>query len=430
MASTSAVISTPATGKRYLARYVGRKGSTPIYAMDCGSGQTGTRQLARYSGVKGSTPIYQVAHQNPPNGKYKAKYVGVKGGTPIYVLGECGGCALPACVSPFSLPTGAVTIKFKTTGGTHLLPEQTIAATFADSFAECCTETSNSLNTLVVGDTFTRQYTVNDQADSRLWYCAFPTSTRIKQMSYEVRREGASAYRVDYRYCNLLVSTCAAVEMIYGVATCGIRVTVSLQRKTGFDSVGVGWDARKGTIDFYTFAGVYISTLTEWVLCDGPSTPIVAWPASPTIPSVSPTVRTCADTFPDACTETRSVFIPSVTSLPPGAIVSLTAADTTTESPAGCSSVLSVFTPCPVVTVPRWTAGNDACGKPSYYPVTPPFVFENNFGYICDPDTSIGTCGPGEPDLISRTRTQSETLSHASGTYIVNLPGQTWTLTF
>jgi hypothetical protein len=334
----------------------------------------------------------------------------------------CDPCVLPGC-STVTLPNGSRSIKFATTGGTHPLPEQTIAVTFADSIA-CCTETSHSLNTLIVGDTFTREYTVNDQASSRSWIC-FPDLSFYKtaETDSEVRREGASAVQVNVRYCDLQVSTCAAIKVIYGVATCGIQVTVTLKIKSGMQSLGVGWEAAKGESRFYNPAGSVISTIPYWYLCDGPSTPTTAWPASPTIPSVSPTVRTCADTFPDACSITRSVFIPAVTSLPATTVVTLTAADTTTESPVGCSTNSLIFNPCPVVTVPRWVTTNDACGNPSYS------GWDTNYGFVCDPNFLTATCGTAYPDLISRTRTQSETLSHPLGTYIFNMPAQTWTLT-
>ena len=437
MATTSTTASTPTVGKWYLGRYSGVKGGTPIYAIDCGGTAVGQRQLTTFAGVKGSTPVYQAAHQNPPTGRYKGRYVGVKGGTPIYVIGECGGCSLPECSSPFTIPSGTRTIKFKTEGGTHPLAEQTLSATFVDSFTGCCTDADVAVNVDKVGDLFTWQYSVDDDSVSNFYICSFGpfvgyVSYHIAHYDSQFKARNAAAYKWSVRYCRLSVSVCAASQWIYGVRECGMQVTATLTTMNAFDQQANFWRAGKSTIDrdgsYYAGTGA-TGSLTEpvnvWNDWNFPYGALSAWPADPSLPTVSPTLPTCASPY---CSISRTKFISGATSIPSGTVVVFNPADTNFTS--GCSAA-RIFNPCVIETTEYWDHILNACGKPdivstgvigSYIPT--------NYTAVCTGEANFfSTCPPHGPEKISRTRTTSDVVSHPRGTAIYDPSLGDWTPT-
>lgn len=321
------------------------------------------------------------------------------------------------CGTPF---TGARTIKFATSGGTHDLTEQTIEATFAAS-SLCCSRTDNTINVLETGGTFTNRYDITDYAVMKRWQCIRNVTTLLQaDVTSDVRRSGASAYRIDLRYCRVVVNICLESVDVYGVPTCGTRVSVTLSNQHAIDSQANYFNAVQYQYDNY-WPSVF--SFSGWKDCDSTAT-ITAWPSTPSMPSVSPTVAACGT--PD-CSVTRSVFLPGVVSITPGTVVTLTQDDTTDQV---CLGVI-VFNPCQVDTSLVWESCTDACGNQNYCVFGPlTGVLETNFGAVCVGDDTAGGCTTFiEPDLISRSRTQSQTMSHSLGTKIYDPYQADWTLT-
>lgn len=332
-------------------------------------------------------------------------------------MGGIGGCCCCPCGTAL---VGSRSIKFKTAGGTHDLTEQTIAANFVAS-SVCCSQSDNSINVLRTGGTFTNRYDITDFAVMKGWQC-FPGPSALLQadVTSEVRRSGASAYRIDMRYCRVAVNICLESIDIYGVQTCGTRVSVTLSNQHAIDSQSNFFNAVQYAADYYY---PFVASYSGWQDCNSGAT-ITAWPSTPSMPSVSPTVAACGT--PD-CSITRSVFLPGVVSLPPGTVVTLTQADTTVQV---CLGVI-LFNPCPVDTSLVWNSCTDACGNENFCVFGPlTGSLETNFGAVCVGDDTAGGCATFiMPDLITRTRTPSQTMSHAPGTKIYDPYQADWTLT-
>ncbi len=332
-------------------------------------------------------------------------------------MGAIGECCCCPCGTAL---VGSRSIKFKTDGGTHDLVEQTIAANFVAS-SVCCSKSDNTINVLKGGGTFTNRYDITDKAVMKKWLC-FPDLSFLLQVDADsdVRRSGASAYRIDLRYCRVVVDICLESMVIYGVPTCGTRVTVTVSNQHAIDSKANSFNAIKSDVSQYYPT---VSSVSQWIDCNTSAT-ITAWPSTPAMPSVSPTVPACG--IPD-CSVKRSVFLAGVTSLPTGTVVTLRQADTIEQACLGAI----VFNPCPVDTSLVWLSVTDACGKQSYDFSGGGLGFlVTNFGAVCVGDDTAGGCPTFiQPDLISRTRTQSQTLSHSLGTKIYDPYAADWTLT-
>lgn len=335
-------------------------------------------------------------------------------------IGECCCCRIPGCESSYELPIGNRAAAFSLSGVTHPLtssPTLNFAQTITPS--SCCSTALATLNQVVTGDLFTNSYDMEDLAETEDYECCPPTARLNKQATTEIRASGRAATQAAVRYCDLNISVCVATRTLYGVATCGIEVQATLGFKLSTASDFNFFYAGRMQGTFSLRAGcsgpTTDGTYNTWANCDG--TAITAWPATPTMPTLSLPATNCS--LGTTCTLNRSVFLPGITSLPAGTVIVF---------PAGlailtgaCSGVL-LFQPC-IVQSGYWTPDDDdACGIPGFFPDT-------NFGSVCEGSASSCASVLAFRKLISRTRTQSQTMSHAVGTKIFDVYSGAWSLT-
>ena len=100
--------------QRYLARFVGRKDDTPLFALGCpdaGSGPTGgssskKRLLMRFLGLVGNTPLYGYSTcEFPRIGRFLMRFVGMTAeNDPVYTIGDLSTVWLVANVRESDAP--------------------------------------------------------------------------------------------------------------------------------------------------------------------------------------------------------------------------------------------------------------------------------------------------------------------------------------
>lgn len=344
----------------------------------------------------------------------------------------CNDCTSPGCSGNYEVPEGVRSAAFSMSAVTHPIsvsPSFTFVRNTVNP-SPCCSSAVATLNEVVLSDVFTNSYDMNDAADTEAYQCCYPadptaTPRLVQTLNTEVRKSGRSAFQAGVRYCDLRVSVCVDTQVIYGVPTCGIRVSVSLGFKfTSASALNYIAVARmQGTSYSYFTCNMaeipYVSTVDTWKNCGGST--VTSWPSTPTMPSVSLTVDSCASGSGGNCLLFRNAFLPGVTSIPPGTVVSFPAQLVGTSGT--CGGVL-VFSPCAVQTG-YWTPDTpDACGVPGFFP-------DQNFGKVCagEPGGFCGSDIAAQRKLISRTRTQSQTMSHAVGTKIFDVFNGAWSLT-
>ena len=332
-------------------------------------------------------------------------------------------CTASGCETiAFTVPDGVRSSSFSIAGNTHPLSSSPSFSFAKSSVLPCCSSASVTVNQIVTGATFTNSFDVTDLADTEGYYCCGTTAQLVDTRTTDVRKSTRSAYRVDMRYCTLSVSVCAAQQTVAGVPTCGLLVTVSL----GFNSttasqvnfVSEGKMVQSVTGNNFCVTGYEAPyTQTIWKACADVT--ITAWSAAPTMPTLSITVPNCGDVA--ACTMSRSKFLPGVTSIPPGTIIDFPSAVASTSGT--CGGVV-VFSPCTVQTGYWIPDVLDACGIPGFFN-------DHNFGRVCagEPGAFCTTDIGVARKLISRTRTQTQTTSHASGTKIFDPYLGAWSLT-